>query len=160
MPPSRTVLALAALTAWLQAAHGGSVCDAAAIRAWCDARGCNATHCGPCCGKAASHVPSLSLDLDGTRGTITVAHATSASHFIDAMYALDQRGDRVHFHGPESAPFLAEADGASSSSSSSSPSSSFDVPPATATLTAFEHCNLHGVWRSPPRRTHSVLKAG
>ncbi len=107
---------------------------------------------GPFAGKERSHVPKLTIQADGV-AVIVVNHvmdpgasiadagkdaATDASvpaHYVTTIWAKDDKG-RVVFMKQ-----LRPTDAAP-------PFVAFKIPPGTMSLTAFEHCNLHGVWRS------------
>ena len=83
-------------------------------------------------GKVAGHMPVLSIN--GTSATVTVDHGMSSAHFIDTIYVRDQSGAVVH---------MQTFDG-----SEASAQTTFEIPSSATTLTAYEHCNLHGLWKS------------
>ena len=82
---------------------------------------------------AAKHVPSVAV-ADG-KVTVTVAHGMAPEHFIEFIWAKDQAGAVV------AAVQLTAAD---------APALTFDLPAGCTSVTAFESCNLHGVWTSEP----------
>ena len=91
-------------------------------------------------GKAAKHVPQVTVEKAGQArtATITVPHgmdwSDGSKHIIDALFVRDQTGKLIHFRE------LTEED--------TQPSSSFTVPKDVTAVTAYEHCNLHGLWKS------------
>lgn len=91
-------------------------------------------------GKAGKHVPIVGWD-HGRTAIITVPHVMSwggdAPHFIDQVWATDQHGKEI-FHKVFS-------------SLSSVPQASFTVPAGVTHITVWEHCNLHGLWKSAKR---------
>ena len=87
-------------------------------------------------GKVAGHMPVLSIN--GTSATVTVDHGMSSAHFIDTIYVRDQSGAVVH---------MQTFDG-----SEASAQTTFEIPSSATTLTAYEHCNLHGLWKSVPQQ--------
>ena len=91
-------------------------------------------------GKAAKYVPQVTVEKAGQArtATITVPHgmdwADGSKHVIDALFVRDQTGKLIHFRE------FNEED--------TQPSSSFTVPKDVTAVTAYEHCNLHGLWKS------------
>ena len=86
--------------------------------------------------KPPSHIPVLSAL--GMAGTLTVGatlHGTSLSHYITSAWATDQHGKVIFYQ---------------SWGTSDTPIVSFAIPPGTTSVTAYEHCNLHGVWEAEP----------
>ena len=91
-------------------------------------------------GKAAKHVPQVTVEKAGQArtATITVPHGmdwSDSKHVIDALFVRDQTGKLIHFRE------FNEED-------TTQPSSSFTVPKDVTAVTAYEHCNLHGLWKS------------
>ena len=98
-------------------------------------------------GKEGKHVPAMTAASKGGAGggspsdkdvsavavTVTVPHSMDAEHFIELIWAKDQDGRVV------AAKQLAPGD---------APSLTFTAPAGTTSVTAFESCNLHGVWAS------------
>ena len=83
----------------------------------------------------AKHVPLVAVAADGTCN-VSVPHGMAADHFIQYLWAKDSATGAVLAGvqlGPEDEPAL-----------------SFQVPPGTASVTALEACNQHGVWASDP----------
>jgi desulfoferrodoxin (superoxide reductase-like protein) len=112
---------------------------------------------GPFTGKERAHVPVLTVQSDGV-AVVVVNHVMDAGaipaipeagtadaadaapgrplHYVTTIWIKDERG-RVLFmkaYAPSepAPPFIA-----------------MKIPNGVKTLTAFEHCNLHGVWASP-----------
>ena len=91
-------------------------------------------------GKAAKHVPQVTVEKAGQArtATITVPHGmdwSDSKHVIDALFVRDQTGKLIHFRE------FNEED-------TTQPSSSFTVPKDVTAVTAYEHCNQHGLWKS------------
>jgi desulfoferrodoxin (superoxide reductase-like protein) len=80
--------------------------------------------------KVASHTPSVALV--GDQATISVSHSLASDHFITAVWAVDQASQVIFWH--------------SFASSDATASVTFTLPVGVTTVTAYEHCNLHGVW--------------
>jgi desulfoferrodoxin (superoxide reductase-like protein) len=92
---------------------------------------------------AADHIPVLVIN--GAKATVTVNHGMSSVHFIDTIYVRDQNGAVVH---------MKKFDG-----SETSAQTAFEVPPGATTLTAYEHCNLHGLWAASPQKHSASIVA-
>lgn len=106
-------------------------------------------------GKEGKHVPLLTVQSERVGGgtydadreeagqepekrwvaTVTVPHAMSKEHMIQYVYAKNEHEEVVAIEEIQV---------------SRAPSISFVVPAGTSQLTAFEYCNLHGVWKSEP----------
>ena len=86
-------------------------------------------------GQVAGHMPVLAIN--GAKATVTVNHGMSSVHFIDTVYVRDQNGAVVH---------MKTFDG-----SEANAQTAFAVPSGATTLTAYEHCNLHGLWAAAPQ---------
>uniref|UniRef100_A0A7S2S515 Desulfoferrodoxin ferrous iron-binding domain-containing protein n=1 Tax=Rhizochromulina marina TaxID=1034831 RepID=A0A7S2S515_9STRA len=86
---------------------------------------------GDWAGKEGKHIPVLAVE--GDKATVTVPHGMAGDHWIQFIWAKNQEGEVIAAVKltPEDQPTLA-----------------FDVPAGTASITAFESCNLHGVWSS------------
>jgi desulfoferrodoxin (superoxide reductase-like protein) len=94
---------------------------------------------GPWAGKEGSHVPSLIADGEARIETAhgqTVNEPDTEDHYITTLYVRDQDGVVIH---------LVELDG-----TEEAPTTSFTPPEGTTEMTAFSHCNLHGLWSSDP----------
>jgi desulfoferrodoxin (superoxide reductase-like protein) len=93
---------------------------------------------GPWAGKEAGHVPQIVID--GTNVTIKVAHPMHAAddagpeHYITTIYARDQANKIVWLKEFKVDDPAAET--------------TFALPAGTTALTAYSHCNIHGLWSS------------
>jgi desulfoferrodoxin (superoxide reductase-like protein) len=98
------------------------------------------------------HVPFIALSEDGATATVTVGdgeleggvyHPMSASsdpavvHYISDIYVVDENGSIVYYTKLD--PSLANGVA----------TVTFDVPEGVKSLTAYEWCNLHGLWKGP-----------
>lgn len=121
-----------------------------------DGKAYTADRPGPFVGKERAHVPVLTVQSDGVAvvvvnhvmdaGALPEAGTTDAGdaaatgrplHYVTTIWIKDERG-RVLFmksYAPNDAapPFVA-----------------MKIPAGVKALTAYEHCNLHGVWASAP----------
>ena len=96
--------------------------------------------------KPPSHVPVIASN--GTDGAVSISvgsvvHEMTETHHIDAVWLRDQDGELLFYQAvsvPDT-PVIYE----------------IAVPNGTVSLTAFEHCNLHGTWQS---ETYFVVLAG
>ncbi|KAJ1621773.1 hypothetical protein T492DRAFT_1067177 [Pavlovales sp. CCMP2436] len=79
--------------------------------------------------KAVKHTPKL--ELASGKVTIAVAHGMEEAHWINYIWAKDEAGAVI------GAVKLAHTD---------TPTVTIDVPEGTKSVTAYESCNLHGVW--------------
>ena len=93
---------------------------------------------GPWADKVGTHVPQLLID--GVNVTIKTPHPMRAAddagplHYITTLYARDESNKIVwlkELHASDAAPVT-----------------TFQLPAGTQGLTAFSHCNLHGLWSS------------
>ena len=86
---------------------------------------------------AAKHVPVVSFMTEDGIYTCTVSmpHGMAADHFIEYIWAKNAAGEVL-------AGVKLTAD--------DKPELTFAVPAGTETITAFEACSLHGVWKSDP----------
>jgi desulfoferrodoxin (superoxide reductase-like protein) len=84
-------------------------------------------------GDVGAHTPLISMM--GDQVSISVGHGKSSEHWITAVWALDQTGSVVFWRSFASTDL-------------SPPTASFTLPIGVAELTAYAHCNLHGVWVS------------
>ena len=93
----------------------------------------------------AKHVPFI--EIENGMATVTVGdgnpfHPMVASedpstvHFVSHIYVMDQDGNIVHLEN------LDPVQGAPAVTS-------FEIPSGTTSLTAYEWCNLHGLWVGP-----------
>ena len=100
----------------------------------------NAANPGPWAGKEPKHVPTLTLS--GKNVVVEVPHEMKPSdgglgeHYITTIYVRDEQGEIV---------FLAEY-----KVTDPAAKAVFPLPEGAtaATLTAYAHCNLHGLWSS------------
>lgn len=97
------------------------------------------SHESPGSFNAAKHVPLVSLvggSGDGTTHVeITVPHGSNAEHYIEWIWAKDERGGIIAVIklSPGETPIL-----------------KFTAPENCTEVTAFEACNKHGTWRAAP----------
>ena len=133
----RAFLVLAALVIRVACDTGTWTAIADALEAGNGGVAQNATHNGyGSAGKLLGHIPRLSFD-DRAAVTAHVAHSMSATHYIDTMYVRDQAGRVVGLQR-------------FSTTSLAPPSWRLPVPHDAVELTAYAHCNTHGLWRSAP----------
>jgi len=92
---------------------------------------------GPWQGKAASHVPQVSFRSGAVE--LVTRHGMSPEHWIDAQYVRDQDGALIGFASHVGTDEEARA--------------VFSLPPGTTAITAYSHCNVHGDWSAPVRRS-------
>lgn len=82
-------------------------------------------------GKEGKHVPKI--EVSDSKATIVVNHGMEEAHWIQYIWAKNESGTMI------GAVKLAHTD---------TPSLTIDVPAGTKAITAYESCNLHGVWAS------------
>mmetsp|Transcript_29100 Transcript_29100/g.65132 ORF Transcript_29100/g.65132 Transcript_29100/m.65132 type:complete len:542 (+) Transcript_29100:41-1666(+) len=105
----------------LEAAAGGPVLTAEAPGEWA--------------GKEAKHVPSVSVSENKKECTVTMGHGMDADHFIQYIWAKNQAGEVI------AGIKLSPGEGTKAELK-------FSIPEGTTTVSAYEACNLHGVWSS------------
>jgi desulfoferrodoxin (superoxide reductase-like protein) len=98
---------------------------------------------GPFVGKAATHVPTMTVT--GTTVQVTVPHEMKvanrrvqppvAAHYVTTIYLRDQN-DTVIAQAALAPPRNAQA------------TASFTLPPGVSLVTAYAVCNQHGAWAS------------
>jgi desulfoferrodoxin (superoxide reductase-like protein) len=91
---------------------------------------------------AAKHVPLVAVAADGTC-QVSVPHGMAADHFIQYLWAKDSASGVV-VAGVQLMP-------------ENNPELTFAVPAGVGSITAFEACNLHGVWASEPTALMSTV---
>ena len=84
---------------------------------------------------AAKHVPAVSPNAEDGTCTVSVPHGMAADHFIEYIWAKNAAGEVL-----ASMKLTAE----------DKPELTFAVPEGVGSVTAFEACNMHGVWTSDP----------
>jgi desulfoferrodoxin-like iron-binding protein len=84
---------------------------------------------------AAKHVPVVSAKAEDGACTVSVPHGMAADHFIEYIWAKNAAGEVF-----ASVKLTAE----------DKPELTFAVPEGVGSFTAFEACNMHGVWTSDP----------
>lgn len=91
---------------------------------------------------ATKHVPVVSFKAeDGIYTcTVSVPHGMAADHFIEYIWAKNEAGEVL-------AGVKLTAD--------DKPELNLVVPAGIESITAFEACNLHGVWKSDPVLHHT-----
>jgi desulfoferrodoxin (superoxide reductase-like protein) len=77
---------------------------------------------------AAKHVPVLTISADRTAATVAVPHGMAADHWIQFIWARDDRTGRIL--------------GVAKLTAADKPEVTFDLPAGTQSITAFESCNL------------------
>jgi len=88
---------------------------------------------GKWAGKEGKHVPLV--EIHGGVATVTVPHGMDEDHFIELVWAKDQTGAVV-----AAAEFKPGA--------AVKAELKFALPTGATAITAYESCNLHGVWAS------------
>jgi superoxide reductase len=88
---------------------------------------------GEFAGKEGKHVPKI--EVKDSKATVTVGHGMEEAHWIQYIWAKDEGGSMI------GAVKLAHTD---------TPTLTLDVPAGVKSVTAFESCNLHGVWKADP----------
>ncbi|KAG8460091.1 hypothetical protein KFE25_014236 [Diacronema lutheri] len=86
---------------------------------------------GEFAGKEGKHVPTIAVAE--SKATIVVPHGMEEAHWIQYIWAKNESGALI---------------GAVKLSHTDSPTLTVDVPAGTKAITAFESCNLHGVWKT------------
>eukprot|EP00594_Rhizosolenia_setigera_P016285 CAMPEP_0178957460 /NCGR_PEP_ID=MMETSP0789-20121207/10931_1 /TAXON_ID=3005 /ORGANISM="Rhizosolenia setigera, Strain CCMP 1694" /LENGTH=350 /DNA_ID=CAMNT_0020639721 /DNA_START=55 /DNA_END=1108 /DNA_ORIENTATION=+ len=99
------------------------------------------------------HVPFITLSDDNSQATVvvgddTVYHPVVPSndnpdvvHYVTDIYVVDETGSIVYYTKLDPSIAADETDGKATVT--------FDVPSGVSTLTAYEWCNLHGLWVGP-----------
>jgi len=85
-------------------------------------------------GKAGSHVPVVSIDKEKATIALVTNHPMSPEHYITAHYVRDQDGKMFGFKNFTGTDKEAR--------------SVFTIPKGTKSITAFSHCNIHGLWKA------------
>lgn len=91
----------------------------------------------------AKHTPYITLNEDGTSGSVVVGteevyHPMSADapHWVTVIYITDQNGDIITLKNMD-------PDGVDKAEMT------FDIPEGVSEVTAWEFCNMHGLWKGP-----------
>jgi superoxide reductase len=107
-----------------------------------EAKGPIYTAASPGDSSTAKHVPLVAVAADGTCN-VSVPHGMAADHFIQYLWAKDSASGVV-VAGVQLMP-------------EDKPELTFAVPAGVGSITAFEACNLHGVWASEPTTLTSTV---
>lgn len=94
-------------------------------------------------GKKLSHVPAITMI--GTKHRITVPHEMTATHWITAIWVLNERNETLICE--DFTPGMITA-GNKGLDANGHPYVEITIPDSTTGIYAFEHCNKHGVWQS------------
>lgn len=88
---------------------------------------------GELAGQEGSHVPKV--EIKGRKATISVEHEMKGEHWVMYIWADDENGKTID------ALKLKHTD---------TPCFEITLPEGVREVTAFECCDLHGLWRADP----------
>jgi desulfoferrodoxin (superoxide reductase-like protein) len=112
-----------------------SPADASALVEKYEASGIHTiNHQGKWKGKDASHLPQVTLHEGEGEITLFTEHPMKKNHWITSHYLRNQDGKLIGFQ------FYEETDPEARHR--------FEIPKGTTKITAFSHCNKHGVWKA------------
>lgn len=83
------------------------------------------------------HIPLVMESTDKEDGHVSLSHPMTKEHLIDDIWVLDQNERQISCVKLNATDHAFDA---------------FGIPDGTTNVTAFAHCNLHGVWAAAPKK--------
>lgn len=85
----------------------------------------------------ALHIPLVMESTDKKNGHVSLKHPMTKEHLIDDIWILDQNERQIGCIKLNATDHAFDA---------------FTIPEGVTSITAYAHCNLHGVWAASPKK--------